>query len=838
MNTNPFLELLSHTALKGAAVLLVALLLGLMLRRMAAARRYALWITAIATLAVLPIAMWALPAWHVLPKVTGEIDMLVMEPKPVQENAASGLPTEDVTVTVPTARTAPPQPAQIVTQPSFYWNTSWQDVVGYLPAVWMFIAVMLLLRLGLSAWRLRLLEVSLHPGECAKLIQAAGELGLRRLPRLLIGPNDSVPMVWGVFQPRLLLPQGFQEWSPEKQRGVLLHELAHLKRGDPLALWAAQWVKALHWFNPLVWLTLRQLRADQERACDDAVLCHGVRASDYAQSLLDLSRHNRIASGLSLCALTITRCAPVEARVKDILDPTRRREGLTLRWLAWLAVCALLITLPVAMLHAIEGPSLRGRILDRNGVVLAESTKEKVRVYPLKTLAAHVTGYTGRMGRDDDTLTGREAMELQQDYALRQGKDVSLSVDMRVQALTTRAMKEGGFARGAAVVLDPRSGEIFAAISLPAYDANKFVSSISSADYESYAKDKSLPLLNRCFRGLYPPASASTPLTAMAGFSTGLRNAHYQCTGSVTFGTRVLQCWKDVRDETGHGTLELKGAMLGSCNCYWYQFGNAISPSAFQKLFEALGFNQSYGLLSHESAGSLPNEADLKKGSPSQGQVNMANLVIGHGLILLSPVHLGILAATVANGGKVPRPSLMKRQATAPWRADLADQGVTADGMELLRQGMRAVVNDPAGTGKSAKSDKVVISAKTGTAEWKLSSDQKLGLMIGFAPYDQPQIAFAVIYEGRPGESVDSGALCGPVVKRIVEETLALPTDGSGEVKPVEEKNAPVSSSKAKLQQQSDNAIRMKPELANQWALLKKSRTASRPASRGGGTRH
>jgi hypothetical protein len=99
-----------------------------------------------------------------------------------------------------------------------------------------------------------------------------------------------------------------------------------------------------------------QLRADQERACDDAVLRHGVRASDYAQSLLDLSRHTRLAPGLSLCALTITRCAPVEARVKAILDPQRRREGLTLRWLASLAGGALLITLPVAMLHAIEGP--------------------------------------------------------------------------------------------------------------------------------------------------------------------------------------------------------------------------------------------------------------------------------------------------------------------------------------------------------------------------------------------------------------------------------------------------------------------------------------------------
>ncbi|OYW70022.1 MAG: hypothetical protein B7Z21_00285, partial [Verrucomicrobiales bacterium 32-60-5] len=379
MNTSTLFDLLSHTTLKGAAVLLVALLLGLALRRTAAARRYALWITAIATLAVLPLAMWALPAWHVLPQTNAALEWPAMEPEPVIASAAPVLPSEDLPVTAPAASPVMPASSQIVTPPSFSWNISWQDVVGTLPVVWMLIAGLLLLRLGRSAWRLHRLEDSLRPGECALLIQAAHELGLRRMPLLLIGPSDSVPMVWGVLKPRLLLPQGFETWSPEKQRGVLLHELAHLKRGDPLALWAAQWVKALHWFNPLVWLTFRQLRADQERACDDAVLRHGVRASDYAQSLLDLSRHNRLAPGLSLCALTITRCAPVEARVKAILDPTRRREGLTLRWLAGLSACALLITLPMAMLHAIEGPPLRGRILDRNGVVLAESTKEKMR---------------------------------------------------------------------------------------------------------------------------------------------------------------------------------------------------------------------------------------------------------------------------------------------------------------------------------------------------------------------------------------------------------------------------------------------------------------------------
>ncbi|MBB5034458.1 penicillin-binding transpeptidase domain-containing protein [Prosthecobacter vanneervenii] len=818
MNAAPFRDLLFHTALKGTAVLVVALLLGLALHRMAAARRYALWITTMATLALLPLAMGLLPAWHVLPKASGEMEWPVMETPQFSINAEPALTAGSSRAIQPAAGAA--LPVQAPAQTAFSWNISWQDVVENIPLAWMLVACGLLLRLALSAWRLRHLESSLHPGACPMLEQAARELGLRRSPLLLIGPADSVPMVWGVFRPRLLLPQGFESWPHEKQRGVLLHELAHLKRGDPLALWLAQWVKALHWFNPLAWLTLRQLRADQERACDDAVMRQGVRASDYAQSLLDLSRHNRIAPGLSLCALTITRCAPVEGRVKAILDPVRRREGPTLRWLAGIAGCALLFALPVAMLQAIEGPVLRGRILDRNGVVLAESTKEKVRVYPLKTLAAHMVGYVRTPDQKHAQIYGGAGLEVKQDAALAAGRDVALTLDARIQALTMQAMKDGGVERGATVMLDPRTGEILASVSLPSFDPNDFIPSISHENWDRYLKDQDIPLFNRCFRGLYPPASTFTLLTAMAGFSTGLRNEHYQCTGSVTYGTRVLQCWKGVRDETGHGTLDLKGAVRDSCNCYWYQFGNATRVGAFEKLFDALGFNQNYGLVSHESTAILPSEAQLKKGSPSQGQVNMANLAIGQGLTLLSPVHLGILAATVANGGKVPQPSLMKRQATMPWHVELADQGVTADSMELLRQGMRAVVNDPAGTGKSAKSDKVVIAAKTGTAQWKLSSDQKLGLMIGFAPYDQPQIAFAVIYEGRSGEAVSGGALCGPVIKRIVEETLALPADGSGEVKPVEDEVTPLKQAQIEFDSHAE-------EIRREFQLLFKERSGT-----------
>ena len=793
MNTSTLLDLFSHTALKGGAVLLVALLLGLALRRMAAARRYALWITAIATLAVLPLAMWALPAWHVLPQTDVGLEWPAMEPEPVIASAASVLPSEDLPVTAPAVSPVLPASSQIVPQPSFSWNISWQDVVVTLPVVWMLMAGLLLLRLGRSAWRLHRLEASLRPGECALLIQAAHEIGLRRIPLLLIGPNDSVPMVWGVLKPRLLLPQGFETWSSEKQRGVLLHELAHLKRGDPLALWAAQWVKALHWFNPLVWLTFRQLRADQERACDDAVLRHGVRASDYAQSLLDLSRHNRLAPGLSLCALTITRCAPVEARVKAILDPQRRRDGLNLRWLAGLAGCALLITLPVAMLHAIEDFMPRGRILDRHGVVLAESTKEKGRVYPLKTLAAHMVGYTRVPDEGHEQIYGGAALEKQQNAELTAGKDVALTLDMRVQSLAHRAMKEAGITRGAAVVLDPRTGEILAAVSLPSFDPNLFIPSIARKNWETYLGDRDVPLLNRCVR-CFSPGSTYKLLTGLAGGVAGISGQKFNCTGTVTYGSTAMHCWIHSQNGGGHGLLGMSDSLAVSCNCYWYQFGNAAGIDQIESMGRKIGFGSAYGITDEEDEGILPSPFWLKQHHPKQkwSQGSTANTSIGQGFVMATPLQMAVLAATVGTGGKVPQPRIVKQEEPGKWRVDLTQGTLTSTELEPMREGMRLAVNGDSGTGRPARSEKVMIAGKTGTAQnWRkdangTSVEDNHGWFIGFAPFENPRLAFAIIKNG----AKTGGGDCGPIAKRIVEEALALPADGSGDVKAVEEKSA------------------------------------------------
>ncbi len=782
---NPLLELLSHTALKGAAVLLVALLAGLSLRKVAAARRYAIWITAVAALAVLPLAMSLLPAWRVLPQTTVAMDGPVFEPEMPDENPEPILLPVGTKISFPAAAFETQAPAPVKSRPAF----SWQDAVDTLPVVWIVLSALLLLRLGWSAWRLHRLERSLQTGTCPALDETAREVGLKRAPHLLIGAENAVPMVWGVGRPRLLLPAGFESWTADKLRGVLLHELAHLKRGDPLALWIAQWVKALHWFNPLAWLTIRQLRADQERACDDAVLRHGVRASDYAQHLLDLSCHTRIAPGLALCALTITRCAPVEARVKAILDPKRHREGLTPRWLLGLAGFALLTTLPVAMLHAIEGAKLRGRILDRNGVVLAESTPEKTRHYPLKTLAAHMIGYTRKTDEPLPKMEGYTGIEKQQDAALAAGVDVTLAFDMRIQSLAHRAMTEAGVTRGAAVVLDPRTGEILAAVSLPGYDPNLFVPSITQENWDRYLGNRDNPLLNRCVKG-FTPGSTYKLLTGLAGGAVGISGQKFNCEGSVTYGSQLMQCWIRRQGGERHGELGMAEALAASCSCFWYQFGNAAGIEQIESMGRKIGFGSVYGISDYEDAGTLPSPSWLEQHRPTEKWSNgyTANTSIGQGMVLATPLQMAVLAATVGNGGKVPQPGIIKQNGQSPWRADLIEGTLTAAAVGQLREGMRLVVNGDF-AGKAARSDKVIIAGKTGTAQnWRRDAngarqEDNHGWFIGFAPFENPTLAFAIVKNG----ARSGGGDCAPIAKRIVEEALALPADGSGEVKPVEE---------------------------------------------------
>jgi HEAT repeat protein/beta-lactamase regulating signal transducer with metallopeptidase domain len=156
----------------------------------------------------------------------------------------------------------------------------------------------------------------------------------------------SMPMVCGMWRPLIVMPQSAAEWSDERRRIVILHELAHIKRRDCLTQTVAQIVCAVYWFNPIVWLAARRLRAERERACDDFVLAAGEKGADYAAHLLDIAqtiRHRRVPA---LVGLAMARPSQLEGRLLAILDPAIRRSSALQTRLASLGVM-LFVTLPV-----------------------------------------------------------------------------------------------------------------------------------------------------------------------------------------------------------------------------------------------------------------------------------------------------------------------------------------------------------------------------------------------------------------------------------------------------------------------------------------------------------
>ena len=136
-----------------------------------------------------------------------------------------------------------------------------------------------------------------HDPIVVALEAACFQLGIRRPVALLIHPEKTIPMVWGVFRCRLLLPAAARHWGGEQLRSALLHELAHVKRRDMMGQLLAQIACALHWYNPLVWFAAWRLGVERERACDDLVLASGVRPSAYAGHLLDVVTRLRPLAG-------------------------------------------------------------------------------------------------------------------------------------------------------------------------------------------------------------------------------------------------------------------------------------------------------------------------------------------------------------------------------------------------------------------------------------------------------------------------------------------------------------------------------------------------------------
>jgi TonB family protein len=199
----------------------------------------------------------------------------------------------------------------------------------------------------------------------------------RRVQLLQCRDEASMPLTWGMVRPRILLPDAAKEWSPDRRRAVLSHELAHIARHDWFVQICAELACSLYWFHPLVWFAAASLRNESERACDDSVLNGGMNAADYANQLLDLARTFRNAHRGWSAALAIARPTNLERRFIAMLNPTVNRGGLSRGTGLLIRIAAFCLLLPLAALR-LPGQNLSGRftgtIFDISGGAVPNAT--------------------------------------------------------------------------------------------------------------------------------------------------------------------------------------------------------------------------------------------------------------------------------------------------------------------------------------------------------------------------------------------------------------------------------------------------------------------------------
>lgn len=377
-------EFLLDMILKGTLILLLAQLVLLIWRGASASVQHGIRLAGLVAFAVLPLFMLALPSWQVswIPQwrpATRQAPPMQTFPQerfpeltelPVRRETATdeapvapeGIPRAQCT---PAAATPPPPPAPtgvapppvnpsgpvppLITVDTPRQAPSWPFWIMVIWAAGSGGFCLLLLLGVLSVKRLekrcqRIVTGPIHDA----FVKAKQALGVQRDVTLLQSSERSMPMTWGILHPRVLLPEQANQWSPERLEVVLLHELAHVRRYDCLGQIFALVMRALLWFHPLVWWTVRDLRMDQERACDDTVIRQGVNACEYAEHLVMVSASGTIPALSSTVALAMSRATQLERRLQAMLDEQRNRRPMSRKRTLVVMILTYCLLLPLA----------------------------------------------------------------------------------------------------------------------------------------------------------------------------------------------------------------------------------------------------------------------------------------------------------------------------------------------------------------------------------------------------------------------------------------------------------------------------------------------------------
>ncbi|MBB5350698.1 penicillin-binding protein 2 [Haloferula luteola] len=422
----------------------------------------------------------------------------------------------------------------------------------------------------------------------------------------------------------------------------------------------------------------------------------------------------------------------------------------------------------------------------RNGEV-PESEKRKFNHY-----IGDEKGFAGVEATLDDMLRGpagsktlvkneRGKFTALSDYrAPKEGAAVTLSIDARAQFLVTNTLRRAG--RAAGVVMDVQTGEILAMASVPDYDPNDFIPSIDTDTWKAYNENPCRSLVDRSISA-FAPGSTFKLATSLTGALNGLATRSFSCDGYVTYGNYKPACWLWNQSHGSHGLLTLPQAIQKSCNPYFYKLGNTLGEERMVAGFTMLGFGRPTGVrLPNESPGNLPGSKAWKRFTHKNGLTpgDIAQLAIGQGDSLATPLQLCTMVSAIANGGRYYRPRLVKKVVAIDGqvliddqpelRFDLIQEGVDPSQLELIRKGMWMAVNEAGGTAGRAKIPGVEIAGKTGTAQTADDGRRSHNSWtVAFGPFENPKYAVAVVVQnGKSG-----GKVCGPLVHLIFRGLLA-----------------------------------------------------------------
>ena len=429
------------------------------------------------------------------------------------------------------------------------------------------------------------------------------------------------------------------------------------------------------------------------------------------------------------------------------------------------------------------------------------------RIYPRGTLAAHIIGYTGiraplsvRPIENKDLIfpesEGKEGIEYMFDGELTgqqgvlhmtfdpdgnkmseriasppvPGYNVILTIDNDLQHLCEEVLAKNS-KRGALVIIEPATGEILAMASHPTFDPNEFVPRVPVEIFNRYSNDPSAPLYPRAFRAAYPPGSTFKTFTGFAALESGVitPSTRVSCPTAFSVGNHVFNNWK----KSHAGNLNFVQAMEQSCNTWFYQVGIKTGSGPIINYAHRLGLGRRTGIpVKAEATGNIPTDdymlrvhrREIKNG-------DVANMSIGQGDILISPLQMAQAMGAIGMSGQFHQTRLVKQiqsidnSVVTAYPPRLRDTiPITPEIDATLREALVAVTEGGQGTGHRAKVKGIKVAGKTGTAQW---GERTAAWFAGFMPAENPQYAFAAVYEGSPREKVGGGSHAAPIIGKV-----------------------------------------------------------------------